>query len=198
MIDLAKLNDYLRLFNGFTVEDAKFFFSTLTKQKALKAGEVYIYAGDLHRKMAYIRSGLMRAYMIKENGEEATLYFRKEDGQMASYDCVFDNKPSRMFIEAFEDTIILEVDYDRLQEFMDRHPQYEKARKFFMQRLLMESFTRLESFILFSPEERYLNFIKANKELEARVPDKYLASVLGITPESLSRIKKRIKEKQQN
>ncbi len=196
MIDLARLDDYIKLFKGFTIEDAKFFFSTLTKQKTLKAGEVYVHAGDLHRKLAYIRSGLMRAYMIKENGEEATLFFRKEDGHIASYDCVFENKPSRMFIEAFEDTVILEVDYDKLQEFMERHPHYEKARKFFLQRLMMESFLRVESFILFSPEERYQNFVHQNKELEARVPDKYLASILGITPESLSRIRKRIKEKQ--
>jgi len=198
MIDLTKLKDYLMLFKGFTVEDAKFFFTTLTKQKSLKAGEVYVRAGNLHRKMAFIRSGLMRAYMVKENGEEATLFFRKEEGQMASYDCVFENKPSRMFIEAFEDTEILEVDYDKLQEFMERHPHYEKARKHFMQRLMMESFLRVETFILLSPEERYLHFIANNKDLEARVPDKYIASILGITPESLSRIKKRIKEKQQN
>lgn len=198
MIDLAKLNDYLMLFKAFTVDDAKFFFSTLTKQKSLKAGEVYIYAGDLHRKLAYIRTGLMRAYMINDNGEEVTLFFRKEDGHMASYDCVLENKPSRMFIEAFEDTQILEVDYDKLQDFMDRHPRYEKARKFFMQRLLMESFNRLESFVLLSPEERYIKFAADNKELTERVPDKYIASVLGITPESLSRIKKRIKEKQKN
>ncbi len=137
----------------------------------------------------------MRAYIIDENGEEATIFFRKEEHQIAPYDCIFADKPSRMFIEAFENTTLIEVDYDKLQDFMARHPQYEKARKHFHQKLLMESFMRIENFILYPPLQRYQRFVKDNPNLVQRVPDKYLASVLGITPGSLSRIRKRIKQK---
>jgi CRP-like cAMP-binding protein len=194
MIDLPKLNEYLQLFKELTLEDAKFFF-TLTRQRHLKAGELYVQAGDMHRKVSHIKSGLMRAYIIDENGEEATIFFRKEEHQIAPYDCIFANKPSRMFIEAFENTTLIEVDYDKLQDFMARHPQYEKARKHFHQKLLMESFLRIENFILHPPLPRYQRFVKDNPDLVQRVPDKYLASVLGITPGSLSRIRKRIKQK---
>lgn len=194
MIDIPRLNEYLQLFKEFSIDDAKFFFS-LTRQRKLKSGELYVQAGEMHRKVAHIKSGLMRAYFINENGEEVTIFFRKEDHQIAPYDCIFANKPSRMFIEAFEDTTLYEVDYEKLQEFMARHPQYEKARLHFHQKLLMEAFLRLEKFILMPPLQRYLYFVKENPELVQRVPDKYIASILGITPGSLSRIRKRIKQK---
>jgi CRP-like cAMP-binding protein len=194
MIDIAKINEYLQLFKEFSLDDAKFFFS-LTRQRHLKAGELFVQAGEMHRKVAHIKSGLMRMYIINEDGEEVTLFFRKEDHQIAPYDCIFADKPSRMFIEAFEDTTLFEIDYDKLQEFMHRHPQYESARKHFNQKLLMDSFIRIENFILYPPLQRYLQFVKNNPDLVQRVPDKYIASVLGITPGSLSRIRKRIKQK---
>lgn len=194
MIDLPKLNEYLQLFKEFTIDDAKFFFS-LTRQRKFKPGEIYVQAGDMHKKVAHIKSGLMRAYIINEDGEEITMFFRKEDHQIAPYDCIFANKPSRMFIEAFEETTLYEIDHERLQEFMKRHPQYEKARMHFHQQLLMECFTRLEDFIILPPLQRYQNFIKQNPDLVQRIPDKYIASVMGITPGSLSRIRKRIKQK---
>lgn len=193
MIDLPKLNEYLQLFKELTLDDAKFFFS-LTRQRRLKPGEVYVQAGTMHKKVAHIKSGLMRAYMISESGEEITLFFRKEDRQIAPYDCIFGDKPSRIFIEAFEDTTIYEVDHDKLQDFMARHPRYEKARLHFHQKLLMETFTRLEDFIMLPPLQRYQSFVKQNPDLVQRVPDKYIASILGITPGSLSRIRKRIKQ----
>lgn len=194
MIDLPKLSEYLQLFKELTLEDAKFFF-TLTRQRHLKAGELYVQAGEMHRKLAHIKAGLIRAYIIDDNGEEATIFFRKEEQQVAPYDCIFADKPSRMFLEAFENTTLIEIDYDRLQEFMYRHPQYEKARKHFQQKLLMESFLRIENFILYPPLQRYQRFLKDNPDLAQRIPDKYIAGILGITPGSLSRIRKRIKQK---
>lgn len=194
MIDIAKINEYLQLFKELTVDDAKFFFSA-TRQRRLKPGEIYVHAGEMYKKVAHIKSGLMRVYVINEDGEEVTLFFRKEDHQIAPYDCIFADKPSRMFIEAFEDTTIFEIDHEKLQEFMARHPQYEKARLHFHQKLLMESFLRLEKFILLPPLQRYQHFVKENPDLAQRVPDKYIASILGITPGSLSRIRKRIKQK---
>ena len=193
MIDLPKLNEYLQLFKEFSLDDAKFFFS-LTRQRKFKPGEIYVQAGVMHKKVAHIKSGLMRAYIINEDGEEVTMFFRKEDHQIAPYDCIFADKPSRMFIEAFEETTLYEIDHEKLQEFMVRHPQYEKARMHFHQKLLMECLTRLEDFIILPPLQRYQNFIKQNPDLVQRIPDKYIASVMGITPGSLSRIRKRIKQ----
>lgn len=198
MIELYKLTEYLQLFKEFSMEDAKLFFSSLSKTKTLKAGEIYVAGGDMHRKLAHIKKGLVRAYMVDDEGNEKTLFFRKEDQQIAAYDCIFKSEPSRFYIEAFEETTVIEIDYDQLQSFMERHPQYEKARRHFIQNLLMETLTRIEGFVLLSNEERYLDFIARNPGLVQRVPEKYIASVLGITPESLSRIKKRIKEKSEN
>jgi CRP-like cAMP-binding protein len=193
MIDMTRLREYLNLFAEFTLEDVQAVFS-LTRKKTLKAGETLVNAGDMYRKLCYIKSGLMRAYIINSRGEESTLFFRAEDQHIAPYDCIFDNKPSRFFIEAFEDTVLHEIDYEVLQKFLERHPRYEKARKYFLQKLLMENLLRVESFILLPPKERYMQFVKENPQLVQRVPDKYLASILGITPVSLSRIRKRIKQ----
>lgn len=194
MIDLHKLAEYLSVFKELTMEDVKFFF-TFTRQRHFLPGDKFVAPGEMQKKVAHIKHGLMRAYMVTEDGEEITLFFRKEDQQIAPYDCIFANTPSRMYIEAMEKTTVYEIDHEKLQAFLDRHPRFEKVRRHFHQKLLMETFKRMETFILLPPQQRYLTFVRDNPSLVQRVPDKYIASVLGITPGSLSRIRKRIKER---
>lgn len=82
-----------------------------------------------------------------------------------------------------------------MQDLVARNPKLEANRKYVLQRLLKESMERVESFVLLTPEERYQRFVKDYPGITNRVQDKYIANVLGITPVSLSRIRKRIASK---
>jgi CRP-like cAMP-binding protein len=86
----------------------------------------------------------------------------------------------------------MRIDYDRLISIVEKHPSIERNRKFIFQKMMRQAHTRLESFVLLTPEERYLKYASEHKDIVNRVADKHIANVLGITPTSLSRIRGRI------
>ncbi len=194
MLDLEKIKRYLSLFTNLSIGDIYYLF-TLVKEKKLKHGEVYLDVGVNSRKLAYIKSGLVRGYVVKQNGEEATLVLRSEDQFIASYDSILKNEKSRACYHAIEDTVLLEVDFDAIMDLIDKNPKYSAGRRYFFSNVAHDLLDRMEAFILLSPEERYQHFLSQNPSLARRIPDKYIASYLGITPVSLSRIRKRLAQK---
>ena len=167
----------------------------MTNRRELAINEVYIREGDVSQRLAFIEQGIIRAYMVKDNGDEATLFLRWEGQFIASHDTIINHQPSRFTYRALEPLSILEIDYAALEEVLKTHPEYEPLRNFFLMRMLAESLKTLEAFVTLSPEERYRDLLSQNFELINRVPGKYIASMLGITPVSLSRIRKRMHTK---
>lgn len=191
MLSSEDVQFYLTVFKDLKLSDLISLFNIASTRK-LVAGEIYIKENTTSNQLAYIRKGLIRAYMLKENGDEITLLLRWENQFVASHDTIILNRPSRFVYQAMEDTTLLEIDYNKASELLDRNPKLSAARSKFIMNMLVESMSRVESFILLSPEERYLQLIKEKPNIVNRVPDKYLATLLGITPVSLSRIRKRI------
>lgn len=164
----------------------------MTTAVSLETNEAYIREGENSRRLAFIEQGIIRVYIIKENGDEATLLLRGEGKFIASHDTIINRQPSRFIYRALEPVKLLQIDYDVLEEILKTHPEYEPLRNFFLMKMLAESLKMLESFVTQSPEERYRELLAERFDLANRVPDKYIASMLGITPVSLSRIRKRM------
>ena len=194
MIDLKKLNHYFGIFKDIGIADLKDIFDAVSTKK-LKAGEYFIKEGSIRKNAAYIKKGLLRAYLINQKGEEITTLVRWEDEIIASHDIILHNRPSRFYYQALEDSELLVIDYDLVQKIMQNNPKLEQSRKYFLTKMIKESMERVESFVLLTPEERYIDFVKQKPDIVNRVPDKYIANILGITPVSLSRIRKRIATK---
>lgn len=193
MLGPEDIQFYLSVFKDFNLSDLTDLFK-IASIRRLQAHSVYINEQAAYRKLAYIRKGLIRAYLLKETGEEITVLLRWENQFIASHDAVILNQPSRFIYQALEDTVLLEFDYDKALEILDRNPKLAAKRSSFIMEMLAESMIRVESFILLSPEERYMQLVKDKPNIVNRVPDKYIATLLGITPVSLSRIRKRIAE----
>lgn len=191
MPDTDKAAFYLGLFKGIDPADLLQVIQA-TQQRTLAAGDVYIREGENSPRLGYIKSGMVRSYHVNEKGMETTVLLRWEEQIVASYDSILMQQPSRFTYHALEETTLLEVNYDDLQKLLENKPWFEKARYHFVLDMLAQSLERIESFVLQSPEERYLQLIKDKPDLLQRVPDKHLATLLGITPVSLSRIRKRI------
>lgn len=191
MINPQKISEYLRLFQEITLEDLTTLFQ-LSRAIQLPAGTTYIRENSRLRKLAYIKSGLIRACSVTENGTELTVLLRWEDQFFASYDSILFNQPSRFSYVAMEDTELLEADYDRFMAVLNQTPKFNKAKDYFFLNMLAETLKQSESFILYNPEERYLQLIKDKPDIVQRLADKHLATYLGITPVSLSRIRKRL------
>ncbi|MBS7566896.1 Crp/Fnr family transcriptional regulator [Mucilaginibacter sp. Bleaf8] len=191
MLTAEEIEFYLNVFKGLSLPDVMDLLK-LAHTRHLPAQDVYIPSGASTQKLAYIRKGLIRVYHLKENGDEVTLMLRWENQFIASHDSIILNKPSRFIYQALEDTVMLELDYSKVQHMLDHNPRLSSLRNTFTMHMLAESLERVESFVLLSPEERYLQLVHDKPNIINRVPDKYLATLLGITPVSLSRIRKRI------
>ena len=126
------------------------------------------------------------------------MLFRWEGQFAAVPECIFNNQPTRQSWQALEDCELMELDFERLEALSDDNMQLLKARLQFSQRLLLEALSRVESFVLDKPEGRYLKLIAQKPEIIKRVPDKYIASFIGVTPVSLSRIRKRLASQKNN
>ena len=194
MLNTEKIFHYLSLFNNVTLDDLQLLFS-LAKEKKLSAGERYISCGSNSRRLAYVKKGLIRAYDINSSGQDITILIRWEDQFFADMDTILWNRPSRFYYEAFEDTVLLEADYNQFMEVVDASPQLASAKSYFLQHMLAETLERVEGFVLLNPEQRYLRLIEQKGSLAQRLPAKHVASLLGITPVSLSRIRKRIADR---
>jgi len=191
MIGAAKIEYYAKLFIGLKPSDILQLID-LAKSRKLEKDELYIKEGDTRKKIAYIESGLIRAYAVKESGVEKTILLLQEDKFVASHHILILDVPARYNYQVLEPTLVRELKYEDIDAFLTNRPVLQEARKYFLRQNLAEALIKIESFIMLSPEERYLDFVEKNPDLSNRVHDKYIASLLGITPVSLSRIRKRI------
>ena len=164
----------------------------LINRKKLKKNEIFIEEGTFYSKFFYINKGLVRGFYSNADGEEKTIFFRWEKEFGADPESYFNHKPSKLTWCAMEETEIFEINFQKFEELSKRNVGLLKLRIMASKRLLNRMYERLESFILYSPEERFQHLLETHPDLCERIPDKYLASFLGITPVSLSRIKKRL------
>ena len=160
--------------------------------KVIAASEIYIPEGKIFKKIFYIKKGLLRIFFVTESGEEKTFFFRWEGQITAIPECIFDNQPTRQTWQALEDCELMEIDFDIVEKLSENNISLIKIRLGFAEKMFLDALKRVESFVLDKPEERYQKLIIQKPEIVKRVADKHIASFIGVTPVSLSRIRKRL------
>ena len=148
-------------------------------------------AGKVANAVYFVESGCLRLFYTKD-GVDRTTYFFTEHMFAGTYDSFISRKPSLIAMEALEDTQVLALSYAALEKLYQVFPKMnEFVRKSIEQRfvVLHDLFT---SYLLNSPEERYRDLLKERPDLIQRVPQHHIASFIGVTPVSLSRIRRRI------
>jgi CRP-like cAMP-binding protein len=149
--------------------------------------------GKIAKELYFILKGLVRLYYTKD-GVDITGFIFRESLFASSYDSFLGQVPSIQTLETLEDSHLLVITYSRMQQLYEEMPKMHIiARKVAEQRFINAQMI-LSSFILESPEERYRKFEEQHGDLLLRVPHHMIASYLGITPVSLSRIRKRLME----
>lgn len=158
----------------------------------LKKNEVLINEGTYYSKFFYVKKGLLRGYNIDENGEDKTIFFiwDKEFGSDPA--CFLDNKPAKLSWAAIEDSEIIEFSIKGFDDLANKNIYFLRLKIYFIEKIFLRILGRIENFIILNPEQRYNNLLEERPALCERIPDKYLASHLGITPVSLCRIRKRV------
>lgn len=156
--------------------------------------EYFIMQGDRPERLAIIVSGIFRVYCITESGDDKTLAFRTKGMALAAYTPFLENKKTWFSIQALEAGELVYILLDDFKKLTRGHPCWEKATKEYFIQLYIEKEEREKSFLTENAKTRYLRFKNKNPELEKRVHNFYVASYLGISPVSLSRIRGELKK----
>ena len=176
---------------GITREDVEI-LAPFTSLREFKSGEIYIKPDDNNRKVYFIKSGIVRVYHLADNGIEKTILFHNKKSFFGNYDGIIYNQPSRYFYQSIGETELFELTYDAIDLGSQKSLTINNLRANMFLAMIGILLQNIEDFVLLNPEERYQKHLEANAKVLQKVPSKYIASLLGITPVSLSRIKKRL------
>lgn len=148
--------------------------------------------GAPYHECFHIFKGCVRQYFLDDEGNEKTVAFFTEGDTAALLDIAYLKKPSPYFWECTEETTVLVGDLTSESDILERYPALQKLIRDMLEENLGKSQASLSTYISSSPEQRYLNLARTRADLLERVPQYQIASFLGITAESLSRIRKRL------
>ncbi len=163
----------------------------LISLKTLKKGEHLLREGDFSARSYSIISGCVRQYYLVD-GEEKTTFFYTEGQSIFAPNGASERIPSKYYLSCVEHTTVSIISLEKQNEMFKKFPILESMSRNTLREELNNYQEMLATYITTNPEERYLNLLKFRAELLNRVPQYQLASYLGVTPESLSRIRKRI------
>ncbi len=187
MMDYRILRDDLERLVGLTREDEELLITYLHDKK-LKKRQFLVEEGEASPGLFFVLSGLLRVYSIDKNGYEHILRFSPKGHWVADITTILYNKPGNLFIDAIDPSdilILLKTDFD---EIFHRIPLLERYFRIICQMVISDYQQRLVDDLSLSALERYNNFCNRYPDLIGCIPQKYIASYIGVTPEFLSKI----------
>ncbi len=166
------------------------FYSKLQKREFAKK-ELILKKGKTENYLSFIEQGIVRSYISKEEND-ITFDFSFENQFFSSYKSFIRQTPSEYNIQALTDSVILSISFKDLQTVYRKAPKGNMFGRFAAENLYIQKFDREISLLSKTAEERYLDLFTKQPHLIKQIPLKYIASYIGVTPQALSRIRKRI------
>lgn len=161
------------------------------KNSKISKGEYLFREGNVCQFVGFIVKGCFRVFFLKE-GKEITFDFFAENRFIVDYESYFRQQPTRFYFQAVEDSTLSILNNTCVEMLFEQPLEGQRLQRIVVESVFFRFRDRLLSLYADKPEERYLNLLQTEPELIQRVPQYYLASYLGIEPESLSRLKRRI------
>ncbi|MVM31394.1 Crp/Fnr family transcriptional regulator [Spirosoma sp. HMF4905] len=192
MTDIDLLGHALHAFAG--IDEVAFALSKpYWQKKHYQKGELYNEYKTVCRHLGFILDGVFRAYHVKEDtGEEKNVFFFSKHQVVVSYKSFIEQSPCNYFTESMVDSTILYIHYDHLTQLYQQSHQWERFGRLVAERAFTVAMSRAESFLIQTPEQRYLELMKEHPDIYNTIPLYHISSYLGIQGPSLSRIRKRM------
>lgn len=159
---------------------------------SINASECFIRAGEVPYKLGFVDSGLFRYVYTTDGGDEFTKTIITENNFICSYSAMTLSKPSYFSIEALENSRVVEINWADFRQLMDRDGYWVRFLLKFVEKGFIAKEKRERDLLLLDGETRYKNFLSEFPGLDQRVSQGVIASYLGIRPETLSRIRRKI------
>ena len=170
----------------------------LVTLETIKSGAVLLRETEVCNRAFFVCKGILRSYTMDDAGKEHIIQFASENWWIVDRSSFYFDEPSDLFIDAIEDTELVFVKKDFLEQAEKVIDNFSAFNTLALQKAIRQMQKRINYLLAASAEKKYLDFIKSYREITLRVPQLMIASYLGITPESLSREKKELARKNFN
>lgn len=158
--------------------------------KKLRKKQYLLQEGEINKFHCFVCKGCLRMYRVDEKGQEHIFQFAIENWWTGDRESMISGNPSKYNIEALEDSELLMVNRADMDEITEKIPAIKLMVQNIQQNNVIATQNRIHAAISYTAEEKYLNFVKTYPDIIQRVPQQMIASYLGITRETLSRIRK--------
>lgn len=175
----------------FTDEEWKAFTDLITIRK-LEKGEHLIRAGEMENHLYWMIEGVVRGYYIKD-GEELVAGFGFDYSLSGAYDSFISQLPTNVFVQAISDVTMVSLHRDQLESLYDRFKSFERYMRLTLEGMLLKKVHHEIAVLGYSAEERLHRLTRDTPQIFQLVPLKHLASYLGMKPETLSRLRSKIR-----
>ncbi len=159
------------------------------RPKRMLKRQFLLQEGDVCRDLAFVETGALYSYTVDSDGNKHVIRFAFEGWWMANLHSFFTGKPTRLNIEVLEECELLLLDRDNHEKLLDEVPAYERYHRIIVQNAYVAIQQRVENALGLTAEEKYERLLEQNPEFLNRVPLNLVASYLGVTPETLSRVR---------
>ncbi len=166
--------------------------TTLMIPKKLRKRQYLLQAGDVCKCAAFVSRGCLRLYSLDDQGKEHIQNFAVEGWWITDSVSYQSQEPAANNIDALEDSELLLIDRKTQEKLVAAVPKWGEYLRLQLESIIKDALIRISDFVSLSSEERYKNFLRTSPDLAQRVPLHQIASYLGITPQSLSRIRREV------
>lgn len=165
---------------------------TVFTEKKVRRRQYLLQEGDVCQSNTFVVEGCFRMYMVDDQGKEHNLQFAIEDWWILDMESFYFGKPSRLNIEAIEHSIVYQIKKEDLFKLFVDYPKFNRIFRVLSENALIANQKRVLQNISSTAEDRYLDFLSRYPQLINRISNVQIASYIGVTPEFLSAIRKRI------
>ena len=188
---MKELVEYLE--KGMTLSDEILNdLKEITIERNVVKGELILQENSSRKIQIFVASGCLRAFYKSENGKDHTLQFATKNWWISDYMTLFNKEKSLLSIESLSHSKIIIIEQAKLQELFSKFPEFGLKHSMNLQNRITALQKRIFGLLTLTAKEKYEKFIEDYEVFEKIIPNYQIASFLGITPESLSRIRKEI------
>lgn len=188
------MSDNFQKYGKLFQVDAEHFeeFFSLLKSITLEKSDFFLQQEEKCQYIGFVKDGTMRSFYNNENGNDISFIFHFKNQFFTDYESILCDKKSNLNIQAIHKSELLLLHKDDLQKLYNKEAYWQEFGRKMTEKLYLDSKKRIEDLLYYTPEKRYTNLLKENPLVFQEIHQKHIASYLGITPQSLSRIRKRI------
>jgi CRP-like cAMP-binding protein len=165
--------------------------ANMFKHKAVKKNSYVLKEGDTCKDLVFVQKGCLRLYYVKDDIDVSVWFAFQHSSAIEIYSFISEN-PSEYFLQAIEDSEVLYLPKTALKKLYQQQPKMQEMMRNFWEAVLLDLINRFTALQKDSAEKRYLDLLNKQPDYLETIPQKYLASFIGVTPTSLSRIRKKI------